>query len=34
MPTVKVGDINIYYEDHGDGEALSFVMSQEFINKL
>jgi 3-oxoadipate enol-lactonase len=26
MPTVKVGDINIYYESHGDGEALLLIM--------
>jgi 3-oxoadipate enol-lactonase len=26
MPTVKVGDINIYYESHGDGEALILIM--------
>jgi 3-oxoadipate enol-lactonase len=26
MPTVKVGDINIYYESQGDGEALLLIM--------
>jgi len=26
MPTVKVGDINIYYESHGKGEALLLIM--------
>ncbi|MDR9458607.1 MAG: alpha/beta hydrolase [Dehalococcoidia bacterium] len=26
MPTVKVGDINIYYEVHGDGEPLLLIM--------
>jgi len=26
MPTAKVGDINIYYESHGDGEALLLIM--------
>jgi len=26
MPTVKVGDINIYYEVHGEGEALVLIM--------
>ena len=26
MPTVKVGDINIYYETHGEGEALVLIM--------
>jgi 3-oxoadipate enol-lactonase len=26
MPTVKVGDINIYYESHGSGEALLLIM--------
>jgi len=26
MPTVKVGDINIYYEVHGQGEALVLIM--------
>ncbi|MGA7677394.1 MAG: alpha/beta fold hydrolase [Dehalococcoidia bacterium] len=26
MPTAKVGDINIYYEIHGDGEALLLIM--------
>jgi 3-oxoadipate enol-lactonase len=25
MPTVKVGDINIYYESHGDGEPLLLI---------
>jgi len=25
MPTVKVGDINIYYEIHGEGEALVLI---------
>lgn len=25
MPTVKVGDINIYYETHGQGEALVLI---------
>jgi len=25
MPTVKVGDINIYYESHGDGEPLLMI---------
>jgi pimeloyl-ACP methyl ester carboxylesterase len=25
MPTVKVGDINIYYEVHGEGEALVLI---------
>ncbi|MBN2463160.1 MAG: alpha/beta fold hydrolase [Dehalococcoidia bacterium] len=25
MPTVKVGDINIYYETHGDGEPLLMI---------
>jgi 3-oxoadipate enol-lactonase len=26
MPTAKVGDINIYYEVHGDGEPLLLIM--------
>ena len=26
MPTVKVGDINIYYETHGEGEAVVLIM--------
>jgi pimeloyl-ACP methyl ester carboxylesterase len=26
MPTVKVGDINIYYEIHGEGEPLVLIM--------
>jgi pimeloyl-ACP methyl ester carboxylesterase len=26
MPAVKVGDINIYYEVHGKGEALVLIM--------
>ena len=26
MPTVKVGDINIYYEIHGEGETLVLIM--------
>jgi len=26
MPTVHVGDINIYYESHGDGEPLLLIM--------
>jgi len=26
MPTVKVNDINIYYETHGEGEALVLIM--------
>lgn len=26
MPTVKVGDINIYYEIHGEGEPLLLIM--------
>ena len=26
MPTIKVGDINIYYEIHGQGEALVLIM--------
>ncbi len=26
MPTVKVGDINIYYETHGEGEPLVLIM--------
>ena len=26
MPTVKVGDISIYYEIHGEGEALVLIM--------
>lgn len=26
MPTAKVGDINIYYESHGDGEPLLLIM--------
>jgi len=26
MPTVKVGDINTYYETHGEGEALVLIM--------
>ena len=26
MPTAKVGDVNIYYESHGDGEALLLIM--------
>ena len=26
MPTVKIGDINIYYETHGEGEAVVFIM--------
>jgi 3-oxoadipate enol-lactonase len=26
MPTAKVGDINIYYEIHGEGEALVLIM--------
>jgi len=26
MPTVKVGDVNIYYEVHGDGEVLILIM--------
>ena len=26
MPTVKVGDVNIYYEVHGDGEPLLLIM--------
>ena len=26
MPAVKVGDINIYYEIHGEGEALVLIM--------
>ena len=26
MPTAKVGDINIYYEVHGEGEALLLIM--------
>ena len=25
MSIVKVGDINIYYESHGEGEALVFI---------
>jgi len=25
MPTVKVGDINIYYESHGDGEPILLI---------
>ncbi|MBM3120328.1 MAG: alpha/beta fold hydrolase, partial [Chloroflexi bacterium] len=25
MPTAKVGDINIYYESHGDGEPLLLI---------
>ena len=25
MPTVRVGDINIYYEDHGKGEPLLLI---------
>ncbi|MEE8469778.1 MAG: alpha/beta hydrolase [Dehalococcoidia bacterium] len=26
MPTVKIGDINMYYEIHGDGEPLVLIM--------
>ena len=26
MPAAKVGDINIYYETHGEGEAVVFIM--------
>jgi pimeloyl-ACP methyl ester carboxylesterase len=26
MPTVKVGDINMYYEIHGQGEPLLLIM--------
>ncbi|MCJ7792271.1 MAG: alpha/beta hydrolase, partial [Dehalococcoidia bacterium] len=26
MPITKVGDINIYYEIHGKGEALALIM--------
>ncbi|MBM3141625.1 MAG: alpha/beta fold hydrolase [Chloroflexi bacterium] len=26
MPTAQVGDINIYYESHGDGETLLLIM--------
>ncbi|HEY40864.1 MAG TPA: alpha/beta hydrolase [Dehalococcoidia bacterium] len=26
MPTVKVGDVNIYYETHGEGEPLVLIM--------
>jgi len=26
MPTVEVGDVNIYYEVHGKGEALVLIM--------
>ena len=25
MPTVKVGDINIYYEEHGQGEPFLLI---------
>jgi pimeloyl-ACP methyl ester carboxylesterase len=26
MPTVKVGDVSIYYEIHGEGEPLVLIM--------
>jgi 3-oxoadipate enol-lactonase len=25
MPTIKVNDINMYYETHGDGEPLALI---------
>jgi pimeloyl-ACP methyl ester carboxylesterase len=32
MPTVKVGDINIYYEIHGDGEPLLMIQGYSFYS--
>jgi hypothetical protein len=26
MPKVSVGDVNIYYEEQGDGETIALVM--------